>query len=343
MGDMVFFIPPVLHTLKKVYPGCHITFVAPWGFKETIRPFPWICKKEFWGKRNQGGFLIHLLMTNPDIDQLVHWHDTKLSLERNICEEDEKKFPTWNRDYYEEQKISGNYDNVFELDFGLKLSDNPIQKIYESVGLPDETYTNYKIHLTQNNLEIARQWTKNLPSPRIAFLEGIEGQTTRGWNPAKLPLLEKEIKKTYDISPVWFGAKHVPQYRGRKLTLRENIATLTFYDVAIGVMSGPIHFAAAVGLPTITLFCDHPIHRAAPAFFLNSYISDPKKQHRTLLGPTGSPMQMLKGETPSPNLTPEEIKQQNFKNWTKPGNQAIKCCLSVITVDEIMLVLKDIL
>ncbi len=343
MGDMVFFIPPVLHTLKKVYPDCHITFVAPWGFKETIRTFPWTHKKEFWGKRNQGGFVIHLLMTNPHIDQLIHWHDTKLSLAGNICHEDNKKFPTWNRKYYEEQKKSGNYDKVFELDFGLSLSDNPIKKIYETVGLPNETYTNYKIHLTQNNLEIARVVTKNIPSPRIVLLEGIEGKTTRGWDPNKIPALEKAIKKTYGVSPVWFGAKYIPKHQGRTLTLRENIATLTFYDAAIGVMSGPLHFAAAVGLPTITLFCDHPIHRAAPSYFLNPYINDPKKLHRTLLGPTALPMQMLKAEKPSPSLTLAETKKQNYKNWIKPGKQSTKCCLSVITVDEIMLVLKDVL
>lgn len=343
MGDMVFFVPPVLHTLKKVYPNCHITFVAPWGFKETTRSFPWTHKKTFWGKRNQSGFSIHLLMTNPDIDQLVHWHDTKLSLAGDICHEDGKKFPTWNKKYYEQQKESGNYDGVYELDFGLTMSDNPIRKVYEAIDLPNETYSNYKIHLTQKDLDIAREVTEHAPRPRIVLLEGLGSTTTRGWDPNKLPALEKAITDAYGVPPLWFGAKHAPQYQGKTLTLRENIATLTFYDAGIGVMSGPTHFAAAVGLPVITLFCDHLLQRVAPAFFLNSYINDSKKQHRTLFGPTGSPIQMLKGETPSPNLTLQEVNEQGYKSWAKPGNQATKCCLSIITVDEIMLVLKDML
>src|SRR5688572_18986093 len=105
LGDMTFFVPPVLESLKKHYPGCHITFITSWGVKD---------RRGRWGKRNQGGHSLHLLITKPHIDQLVHWHDTALSLEGTICHEDGRSFPTWSRDYYEEQKASGKYDGVFE-------------------------------------------------------------------------------------------------------------------------------------------------------------------------------------------------------------------------------------
>ncbi|MFH1353925.1 MAG: glycosyltransferase family 9 protein [bacterium] len=327
MGDMVFFIPPVLATLKKHYPGCHITFVTVWGFKD---------KKGQWGKRDQGGFSIHLIMTNPHLDQLVHYHDTKLSLDGKICREDGQSFPTWNKKYYDQQKNSGRYDQVFELDFGLKVDDNPIQRMYETIGLPNETLTDYKIYFTDRDLAAAQAVIDDAPRPRIVLLEGLASTTTRGWDPGKIPALEQAIKEVYQVDPIWFGGNYIPDYQGRSLSLRENIATLSYCDAGIGVMSGPIHFAAAADLPTLTLYCDHPIHRAAPAYFLG-------KKHRTLLGPSTRPYQLLKNEQPAIALTPAEISRQQFKSWNQPGRQTTKTCLSVITVDEIMLVLKEML
>src|SRR5689334_22073246 len=125
MGDMIFFVPPVLASLKKHYPQCHITFVPAWGLKD---------KKGRWGKRNQGGFCIELMMTNPHIDQLVHYHATALALDGSICVEEGQHFPTWNKEYYERQKYSGGYDAVYELDFGIGTEDNPMERMYQAVG-----------------------------------------------------------------------------------------------------------------------------------------------------------------------------------------------------------------
>lgn len=343
MGDHVFFIPPVLETLKRVYPGCHITLVTAWGYKEKKRWPASGSLGEGWGKRNQGGFCIHLMMTNPHLDELVHWHDTKLSLERAICAEDGKHFPSWNREYYEKQKLSGAYDEVFELDFGLGYEDNPIQKMYEAIGLPRENYSNYQIYFTDRDREVAEAVLQSAPRPRIVLLEGLESENTRGWDPSKISNLEKAIYKQYGSSPIWFGSRHVPDYHGRPLSLRENIATLTFCDAAIGVMSGPMHFAAAVSLPTLTLYADHPLHRAVPAYFLNAYISTPHKHHRTLVGPDQQPYTLLKSTESDRNLTPAERASQRFRSWQRPGRQSTKTGLAAVTVDEIMTVLHDML
>lgn len=334
MGDHVFLVPPVLATLKRRYPGCHITLVTAWGYKDS---------RGRWGKRNQGGFCIHLMQTNPHIDQLVHHHDIQLSLEGTICREDGQNFPTWNRAYYDKQKASGGYNGVCELDFGLGYEDNPIQKMYEAVGLPAETFSKYEIYLTDSDRIAAETIMHTLPHPRIVLLEGLASQTTRGWDPGKIPALTQTIHATYGVFPIWFGSRHVPEYRGRPLSLRENIATLTHANVAIGVMSGPMHFAAAVGTPTLTLYADQPLHRAAPAYFLNQYIQDKHRQHRTLLGPASTPHRFLKGDTPDPNLTPREVAAQDFRDWQHPGRQSSKTGLAAITVDEVMTVLDDMI
>ncbi|MEX1997105.1 MAG: glycosyltransferase family 9 protein [Candidatus Andersenbacteria bacterium] len=334
MGDLTFFIPPVLATLKRHYPDCHITLITAWGFKD---------RRGRWGKRNQDGFCLNLMMTNPHLDQLVHWHDTKLSLAAKICEEEGQRFPTWNKEYFTQQKEAGGYDGVYELDFGLKITDNPIQKMYEKVGLPQETYTDYKLYFTPRDREVAEHVTRKLPQPRIVLLEGLESTTTRGWDPGKITGLEQVIKQVYGVRPLWFGARHVPYFEGRPLTLRENIATLTLCDVAIGVLSGPLHFAAAAGTPTLTLYCDHSLQRAAPAYFLNHYMPAAAPRHQTLLGPDNPIMKTLKNDTPALNLTPQEAQTQGTQDWLRPGRQSTKTCLAVITIEEIMTVLGDIL
>ena len=333
MGDHVFLVPPVLETLKRIYPGCRITLVTAWGYKH----------KEKWGKRNQGGFCVHLMMTNPHVDQLVHFHSTKTSLNKKICFEDGIWFPTWSEQYYTQQVHSGTYDGVFELDVGLTYEENPLEKIYRSLGMPNEKFSNYKLYFTEHDVSVARSVMKNFPRPRIVLLEGLEGSTTRGWDPDKIPDLEKSIERQYGAKPVWFGGKYAPEVAGRPLTLRENIATLLDCDAAIGVLSGPLHFAAAVGLPTVALYGDLALRRAAPAYFLNPYIEDPRKLHRTILSPDQLPYQNLKSFRPDRNLTPAEVNTQRFVDWLNPGRQSTKSGAAAITVDEIMVVLSDTL
>jgi hypothetical protein len=333
MGDMVLIVPAVVAALKKKHPTSNITFITSWGYKD---------KKGFWGSRNQSGHSLHLIMTNPSIDQVVHWHDTKLSLDNQICNEDGVSFPTWSKDYYEKQKKSGEFDQVIELDFGIHIDDNPLERAFELAQVDKHSSTFHQIYLTDKDKEVAKFVIDDFPKPRVVLAESLHGITTRNWDTGKTAFLEESIRSKYNVEPIWFGAK-TPLYQGRSLTLRENIATLTFCDVFICVLSGPAHFAAAVGLPTLTLFCDHPLHRATPAYFLNTYIKDPKKKHRTLLGPTGPVMNLLKPSEPYQCLTPAQVKKQKFNSWSKPGRQSTKSCLSVLTVDEVMLVLSDMI
>lgn len=362
MGDMVFFVPPILETLKKRHPNCHITFVTAWGYKkkgkrltlEKMDPLPralpfqslWrrrVARRATWGERNQGGFCMTLMMTNPHVDQLVHWHDTKLDLAATTCCEEGRCFPTWNKKHWEAEAVSGNYDAVYELDFGLTIDDDPIKKMYEVCDMPEETYTNYQLYFTDEDKAIAAAVMQDRPRPRIMLLESLGAYSTRAWDPAKVPQLEQRIKETYGVDPLWFGGRFIPTHNGQPLTLRQNIATLLYADVAIGVLSGPLHFAAAVRLPTITLYGDHPLHRAAPAYFLNEYISNPAKRHRTLLGPTAQPMALLKSPTAPAVLSPREAEQQHYRGWQNPGRQETKNCLAPLLPEEIMATLSDIL
>lgn len=333
MGDLVILAPPVLETLKAKYPSCHITFVAPWGYKS---------RSGHWGKRNMSGFGIHLMMHNPHINQLVHYHSTKTSLTSDICHENGHSFSTWSEAYYQEQAAAGLYDQVITIDIGIHPTDNPLQKIYDFNHLTSSIF-NYKIHLTNQDLKIAKIIIGNAPKPRIVLLESLSGHASRSWDPAKVQTLERAITKEYGVKPLWFGGAFPSYFEGRPLTLRENIATLTFCDVGIGVLSGPLHFAAAVGLPTLTLYSDQPLHRAAASFAQNALISNPHNKHRNVMGPTPPIMYAQKYPDAVPNLTPAEAATQGFTDWMVPGRQSTKGTLAAITVDEVLTVLHDML
>lgn len=334
LGDLIFIVPPVLAELKRLHPHSKITFVTAWGYKD---------KQNRWGKRNQGGHGINLMMTNPHLDQLVHYSSNLLDLDATTCQEEGQSFPTWNEQYYHQQKNSSAYDLVVELDSGLNLDDNPLQKFFREINAAPAARTDYQLYLTAKDREIASFIMTDAPHPRIVLLESLAGASTRSWTTEKTGQLESAIQKIYGSPPLWFGAGYTPDYHGRPLSLRENIALLTYCDLSIGVLSGPLHMAAAVGLPTLALYAEHPLHRAAPAYFFNQYIKDPPKKHRTLLGPSPEPHRAFKYAKEVPCLTPREKRHQHFKSFLKPGTQSTKSSLAVITVEEVLTVLTDML
>lgn len=324
MGDHLFLVGPLLEVLARRVPDAEITLVTAWGYKD---------QRGRWGERNQDGFCVALMMKNPHIDHLVHWHDKKRSLEGDICIEEGRTFPTWDPAWYERQKSA--YDVVLELDFGLTVFDNPLQRIYEHAGLDGETYGMYPFYGSASDWEVGRAVAAQFQKPRVAFLEGLDGQTMRGWDSAKVEQLSRRLQTERGITPIWFGSKHDHPYQGRHLTLRENIAFAGSCDLAIGVLGGPMHFAAASGVPTICLYGGQPLHRAAPSFFLNPHIVDSLRRHVTIEGPTCDEPCFLKREIPCKNLSEGEAASSGFLTWQQPGRQSDKSCVATIPVETV--------
>jgi ADP-heptose:LPS heptosyltransferase len=324
MGDHLFLVGPLLEVLTRRYPEAEITLVTAWGYKN---------QRGRWGERNQDGYCIALMMENPHIDHLVHWHDSKRSLEGELCIEENKHFPTWDPAYYASQKAS--YDRVLELDFGLAISDNPLERVYAEAGLPGETYGNYPFYGSAADWEVGRAVAELFPQPRLVLLEGLDGQTMRGWDAAKVRQLTERLEVELGLQPIWFGAKYQKQHHGQPLTLRQNIAFAGSCDLAVGVMSGPMHFAAAAGVPTICLYGGQPLHRAAPSFFLNPHIPDARNHHVTIEGPTCDEPCLLKREIACKNLVGAERRTAGFRSWREPGRQHDKSCVATIPVDTV--------
>ena len=324
MGDHLFLVGPLLEVLARRSPDAEITLVTAWGYRDAHGR---------WGDRNQDGYCIALMKENPHIDHLVHWHDRKRSLDGEICIEEGKRFPTWDPAWYEQEKR--NYDVVLELDFGLTVFDNPVQRVYEKAGFPDETYGCYPFYGSASDWAVGREVAETLPQPRLLFLEGFDGESMRGWDPEHVRELAARVRETLGTEPVWFGARYPKTYGGRPLTLRENIAFAGSCDLAVGVMGGPMHFAAAAGVPTICLYGGQPLHRAAPSYFLNPHIADSAKHHITIEGPTCDEPCFLKRDRPCKNLSTDAARSSGFRSWQHPGRQHDKSCVATIPLETV--------
>lgn len=323
MGDHLFLVGALLEGIARMWPEAEVTLVSTWGYKDA---------NGRWGKRNQDGYCIAVMKENPHIDHLVHWSDDDCALDGSMCVEEGARLPTWNRAHFE--RVQSAYDVVAELEFGLGIEENPLERITAAIGLPHLGIGPYPFYGSAQDDKVGRQTADRFPHPRVVFLEGLNGTTMRGWDPSKAAVLAEHFERA-GISPLWWGASFTPLYRGQRLTLRENISFLGQCDLAIGVLGAPMHFATAVGTQTICLYGGQAYARAAPGFFVNPSIADRSRHHLTIFGPTCDEPCILKRELPCKNLHGEARMTTGFRSWQLPGRQHDKSCLATIDVDTV--------
>lgn len=339
MGDHLFLVGALLEGIARASPSTAVTLVTAWGYKD---------RRGRWGKRNQDGFCIALMKENPHVHTLVHWSDLGCSLAARICVEEGRAFPTWDRAHFDDVKRE--YDAVAELEFGLEIEEDPLERLGTVVGLEHLALGPYPFYGTPNDWAAGRAVAERYPRPRVALLEGLQGTSMRGWDPHNVHMLEERFRTTLKIQPFWWGAQFTPLLRGRKLTLRENIAFLGNCDLAIGVLGAPLHFAAAAGTPTICLFGGQPYARAAPGHSFNRVpassaeagrvggnptVGDPTRHHITVFGPTCDEPCFLKRNIPCKNLHGEDRVTTGFESWQRPGRQSDKSCVAAIPVETV--------
>lgn len=325
LGDHLFLVGALLEGIARRRPDAEVTLVTAWGYKD---------RRGRWGKRNQDGYCIALMKENPHVNQLVHWSDAELSLEGRICAEEGRHFPTWNRAHFE--RIRADYHTAVELEFGLSVEENPLERIAAAAGLVDTRLGPYPFYATDADRAVGHTVAERFPHPRVVLLEGLAGPTMRSWDPAKVRVLEGALTRALGTPPLWWGAAHTPLHRGRRLTLRENIAFLGKQDLAIGVMGAPMHLAAAAGVQTICLFGGQSFNRVAPGYFINPFVSDPTRHHLTIFGPTCDEPCLLKREIPCRNLHGEDRIMTGFQSWQEPGRQNDKSCVATIPVASVL-------
>lgn len=350
IGDFVFLVPPIIEILKNRYPNCHITVVTAWGmswknsftFAKKI-PFIKRNKCRFFGNRNQGGYCISLIAQNPYVNEIVHWHNTQLSLDKKVCIEDNVSYVTWNSEYFKKIKQSGEYDKIYEIDkIGLDRRGNPIKKVLKTLGEEESDFSHYRIYTSVIDQRKISDIIKDYPHPRILICEGIEKKATRSWTKEKVDMLIKLIKNEFKVDPIWFGSKEIPEYFYQPLSLREQVEFARQCDIAIGIISAPLHLAASAGLQTITLFGNFSLERAEIAYHLNKYVKNENEKHITIYANDCKENPCyIKPAYPCRKIV--DLKNQSWKSWSEPGRQETKSCIARISVEEVFETLKKAL
>ena len=124
---------------------------------------------------------------------------------------------------------------------------NILDSYMSSAGFHEKKFLP-KIFLTNDDLNLAREilisQTKGSTSkPTIA----VQADFDRKWNKEEFVKLKDNLRTRYNLIEIGAGIS----YGSKKLNFRESAALISVCDLFIGAVSGNLHAAAAVNLPTI--------------------------------------------------------------------------------------------
>lgn len=148
-----------------------------------------------------------------------------------------------------------------------KVSDRFLQLLHEDGWITTEAFhSNHHshIHLTATEHAVAQARLGNLPHPRIGLYTDA-GMTIKRWDLENFITLGKALHQEHqasiivpegsDPAPIQAITERIPAAQPwPKGTLRELAALFAQLDAVVAADTGPARIAAALGVPTITLF-----------------------------------------------------------------------------------------
>ncbi|MCL5030739.1 MAG: hypothetical protein M1480_17140 [Bacteroidetes bacterium] len=354
IGDFVFFVPPLIESLKKKYPHSSIDVLTTCSIRRKMKiglscRWPFIKRKHLriWGEPESSGsgYCIDLIITNPFVDKVINFHSSKKDLDGNFLKGygyESHNIQTWNKNYLNKVLKKNIYDKFLDIDsVAINRFCNPLRILFGKLGEHDAYYSNYKIYTSQYDKNKIDKIIRNFPRPRILLCEGIDSLAMRAWTNEKVASLSLMIQKKYSVNPIWFGKNNIPVVDGKPLTIREHAEFARRCDVAIGNANGPLHLAASVGVPTILLLSLLSFERVAPEYHLNPYITNYRSCHMTIHAPECDKHCGLKPEEPC-----DQFGSNDDKSWISsdnPGQQSTKSCAAAIGVETVFDTLVSVL
>ena len=160
-------------------------------------------------------------------------------------------------------------------DFSLKL--RQYLRFADALGLPDDGVT-FDLRLQEEEERYIDTLLADTPRPYAAFFLGSRWPS-RFWFPTATAQVARTLQQEYDMGTVLIGgpgevgfASQVSAALGEakatdlsgKTSLRDLIGIFSRARLGIGPDSGPMHIAAAVGTPVISLWGATSPSRSAP-------------------------------------------------------------------------------
>jgi ADP-heptose:LPS heptosyltransferase len=184
-----------------------------------------------------------------------------------------------------------------------------------------------RLHLTPEERSVAATQLAGAGRP-LAYLLPDAGMDVKRWPEESWGGLGRALVDRYDaevVVPVGFDpeqASRVARLVGKRArvwprgTLRELAAALSHAELAVGADTGPVRIAAALGVPTITLF--------GPSWY-GRYGQPPP--HANLQGHTGCPQRVVSDFTQQPCW---------YAGTCTLEDHTWRTCLEDISVEEVL-------
>lgn len=255
IGDVLIALSAI-HALARSHPKSELTVLtfSPGG--ELLETDPLI-KRVVYAQSGKAKQSVVELLSHESFDLIVS--DTNYD---NIDVEIQTRNPVFQKNRVSTRVIT----NLWRQPPPNELVGDRFVKILEAEGLinPDVIKPE-QLHLTVAELEQAQKLFNHVRRP-LVFLCPDAGMTIKRWSEVKFITLGKSLLSRWGgtvVVPVGSDAKQVESIasgiggevqilpRGK---LRDLAAALACADLVVGADTGPIRIAAAVNVPTITLF-----------------------------------------------------------------------------------------
>ena len=198
--------------------------------------------------------------TNPFIDK---------SFQLNLP----KRFEKW---FFQLLKVF--YDEAYFLLHWLP-SDNIVQSFMGSVGLEKKNYQ-LKLYLTEQDEQTAEAYFNALSLCNTKpFNIAIQADFQRKWNETEFSRLKSFLGEQYNLVFIGLGMK----LNGKVLNFREAAAVIARCDLFVGGISGSMHAAVAVNVPTIATPNVFEASWDMPEYTQKEFTSNSTLRHRTVL------------------------------------------------------------
>ncbi|MTI59135.1 MAG: lipopolysaccharide heptosyltransferase II [Firmicutes bacterium] len=265
LGDLMF-ATPFIKNLRMNLPDKRIDMIVNSNFYDLIKTNPDLdnvyAYNKKWGLRQGISFARKLSQNNYDLGLNIHGNWRTAILLKLVN-------PVYSLGY------GGKGRGIF-LDQEIKRSEGMhMTEAYlaflEEIGLKSLTDNIPQLSLSPEASQGIKAFLEGegvIPGDRLVALNTGGTWPTKRWPAVRFAELADALVKNYDVRPVLTGGKSdlgrvdeivslmasEPITAAGRTSLEELAALMEYCELVISNDSGPVHVAAAVGTPTITIF-----------------------------------------------------------------------------------------
>ena len=180
------------------------------------------------------------------------------------------------REYLDFWLMRPRYAHAYHLHHWLPRP-NMLQDFMAQCGLPRRNVP-VRLYLTDVDRRLAAAYLEGLHPDPARRIVAIQGDFHRKWDRESFRELRERLSRVFNVVPIGTGMR----VGERTLNLREAAAVIERCELFVGGISGLLHAAAAVGVPTVGTPNAFDPRWDMPEFYQNLFIDNPARRHVTV-------------------------------------------------------------